>query len=212
MILLQSLKTIIITPPKTASRSLNDAFCGCPPYRGQLVIGPSMDGRVDHHTPIVPCGKEEFRVLVTVRHPLDRLVSLWCHLVDHDKSAGRATMAFYIFAAHVGRQDAGTVAGDPFFGWNLCRHLEQLEGATPIRYEELAADLERVGLPVEGLPWLGKTSGRKKWPAYYDAATLAAAEPWARPDCERFDYDWPAGFDAQRSSDAQNGVAAGGDA
>jgi hypothetical protein len=196
MILLPDLRTLIITPPKTASRSLGKVFCGLPPYGGQLVIGPSMDGRVDHHTALIPAGKDGYRVLASVRHPLDRLVSLWCHLVDEDKRHGRATMAFYIFAAHVGRRDLGTIAADPFFGWNLCDHLQNAAEPRLVKYETLCEDLAAAELPIDGLPWLGKTSGRDKWPQYYDAATLAVVEEWARPDCERFGYEWPSSVDA----------------
>jgi hypothetical protein len=27
---------------------------------------------------------------------------------------------------------------------------------------------------------------------YFTAELLALVKPWARPDCERFGYDWPA--------------------
>jgi hypothetical protein len=192
MILLPDKRTLIITPPKTASRSLGRALCGRGPYEGQLVIGPSMDGRVDHHTAVIPAGKDGYRILASVRHPLDRLVSLWCHLVDEDKRHGRATMAFYVFAAHIGRRDLGTIAGDPFFGWNLCDHLKGLAELRLVKYEQLEGDLAAAELPIPPLPWLGRTSGRDEWPNYYDAATLACVEPWARPDCERFGYEWPA--------------------
>lgn len=193
MIILREKQIVIVTPPKTASRAVSDALCGREPYRGWLTIGPSMGGRIDHHTTIAPCGYERFRMLVLVRHPLDRLVSLWCHLVDDGKRQGTGCMAFYTFAAHVGRGDVGTVAGDPFYGWNLTKHLE---GMAPefslLRYESLRQDLEAAGLPVgEELQVVGKSNGRGPWRAYYDAAILAAVEAWARPDCERLGYEWP---------------------
>jgi hypothetical protein len=46
-------------------------------------------------------------------------------------------------------------------------------------------------LPIDALPELGKTSGRAPWASCYDKALLATVEAWARPDCERFGYDWP---------------------
>jgi len=59
-------------------------------------------------------------------------------------------MAFYVFAAHVGRRDPKTIAGDPFYGWNLCDHLAQLPERTKfVKLESLSEDLGAEGLTVE---------------------------------------------------------------
>lgn len=192
MIFLEALRTLIITPPKTGTHSIHAALCR-EPHLGATVIGPSMDGRVDRHTTAIPIEADDCQILAVVRHPLDRLVSLWHHLVRWDAMYGRATMAFYIFAAHVGRRDAKTVAGDPLYGWNLCDHLAHVPERTKfVKLESLAAELAQAGIAVE-LPRLLE-SHRRPWPAYYDTGLLATVEPWARPDCERFGYDRPYGL------------------
>jgi hypothetical protein len=60
-------ETLILTPPKSASRSITDALCGRAPYCGWHTIGPSMGERVDHHRTVMPCGYNGFKMLVTVR-------------------------------------------------------------------------------------------------------------------------------------------------
>jgi hypothetical protein len=50
---------------------------------------------IDRHVTQIPHEAEDCQIVAVVRHPLDRLVSLWHHLVRFDAYHGRATMAFY---------------------------------------------------------------------------------------------------------------------
>lgn len=192
MILLADHKLCILTPPKTGSTSLHQLLCGGR-HRGWGVVGPSMDGRVDKHTCALPAEATTYRLAAVVRHPLDRLVSLWHHLVRFDAREGRATQSFWFFANQVGRGEQR----DPFFAWNQCRHLEGVplageRAATVLRLENLAAGLAELGLSIDPaeLPHLDRAH-RSPWPRYYDASLLAIVRDWARPDCERFGYPWP---------------------
>jgi len=203
MLIIPHRRILIITPPKCGSRSINAALCQR--WGAQVWCGPSMGGRgEDHHNARIPFGKEPYEKYVVVRHPLDRLASLWRHLVDAAKVAplnpsdpsspvGCGSMAFYDFAAKVGRRDAGTIAADPFYGWALCDHLKECQAdVEPLRLESLKEDLAEIGLPVLELPHLGKSNGGESdWRRYYDSPLLAAIAAWAKPDCERFSYEWP---------------------
>jgi len=96
-------------------------------------------------------------------------------------------MAFYVFAAHVARRGQNTIAGDPFYSWNLCDHLAGLPERTKfVKLDSLGADLAALGLVVE-LPRLLE-SHRRPWQDYFDAGLVATVEPWAGPDCERFGF------------------------
>ena len=59
-----------------------------------------------------------------------------------------------------------------------------------VRYASIREDLAAAGLPIDELPERGSTTNRSSSASYFDAATLAAVEAWARPDCERFGYEW----------------------
>jgi len=188
MIVLEKYQTLIITPPKCATHSLHLGLCR-EPYGGVTVIGPSMGGgRVDRHTTAIPCEADDFSIVAVVRNPYDRLVSLWHHLVRFDAMHGRGTMAFYMFAAHVGRRDPNTVAGDPMYGWNLYNHLAGVPKRTKyVRLESLREDLAALGIALDKLPH-ELASQRRPWQDYYDDGLLATVELWAKPDCERFGY------------------------
>lgn len=81
MILLYDKKTAIITLPKTGSTSLFQTLCR-PPYNGIFCIGPSGDepNYYDHHSIILPQAPFQWEVIVIVRNPLQRFLSLWGHL------------------------------------------------------------------------------------------------------------------------------------
>jgi hypothetical protein len=188
MIYLEKQRIVILTPPKCGTHSLHAALCR-EPHGGVTVIGPSMNGRgIDRHATQIPNEAEDCQIVAVVRNPFDRLVSLWHHLVRFDAYHGRATMAFYIFAAHVGRRDTNTIAGDPMYGWNLCDYLAGVPERTKfVKLESLREDLAALGILIDKLPH-ELASHRRPWREYYDAGLVATVEPWARPDCERFGY------------------------
>lgn len=101
MIVFPHLKKLIITPPKCGSTSLNEFLCR-PPYNGYVLVGPMgnisyNDGQLnieayDHHTNVIPNGLENYEKYAVVRHPLDRLVSLWAMHVEFSFMTGGSTM------------------------------------------------------------------------------------------------------------------------
>lgn len=185
MIILPEREILIVTPPKTAGRSVADALC----RSGQAIVavGPSMDGRgVDTHNVEVPTNYKHCKRLALVRHPLDRLVSLWHHLVRHDALWGRATQAFWFFANRVAKGEEP----DPFYRWNLTRQLETLEDFAPIHFESIVTELAAHGISLpEGasLPHIGEST-RWPWPKCFEVGLVETMRPWAAPDAESFGY------------------------
>lgn len=70
MILLPQQKLAIITPPKCGSNSLEAAYWDCAKITRGVCCGTHA---VKHNTDV----PEGYRVLVVIRNPWDRLVSLW---------------------------------------------------------------------------------------------------------------------------------------
>ncbi len=187
MILLIEQRIVIVTPPKTASDSLHRALCSG--YGGQMVIGESMyPGNVDKHTMKIPNEATGFTVLATVRHPLDRLVSLYCHYARTESEYhGRFAMAFWEFANRIARDNR--VSGfpvDALYCWPQSKHLGTLAPDGLLRTESLTEDLASHGIEVT-LP-RENTSHRRPWGAYFDTGLLATVEPWAEDDRQRFGY------------------------
>jgi hypothetical protein len=165
--------------------SLHVALCGgnCPIW----VNGPACQRGIDpltHDTAVVPLEFTEFKKYVIVRHPLERLVSLWRHVQEWTPRLMEADLTFPQFVQN---------ATDPPEGYYRPWHctISELLGdieAEPVRYEGLADNLARqVGIHVL-LPHINK-SNHGPCSEYYDAQTLETALTWARPDLERFAYD-----------------------
>lgn len=147
----------ILTPPKTASTTLNSVFGEHPELGGEVKGGQhEMDP-----PPGVP------RILVTVRDPWTRTVSLWRHacLDRYQGLCNEASMEpfplreetrlylavaveDYPFLSYLDDVDAERL--DEFFSYSLCRWLEGVNEAEPIRFENLEADLRAV---LPDVPW-----------------------------------------------------------
>lgn len=190
MILLPSLNLCIVTPPKTASTSLHFALSR-EPWNGLSVIGPSMwKGNTDKHVAAIPNEARGHQILVTVRHPLDRLVSLYQHYAREESFHGRYSMAFWEFANRVCRDESVTGSPvDTLYQWSISKHIEGVTSPMQfVRFESLESDLAAHGLT--GLKLAREnTSFRQPWPAYFDASLLAIAQPWAAEDAGCFGYD-----------------------
>lgn len=185
MIILPWLDTLIITPPKTASRALIDGLCRGGP--GILCVGMAMAGRgVDHHNVEIPFTYARYRILAIVRHPLDRLVSLYHHRAADDAYWGRESPSF---ATTLQRTVQGEEP-DAFYRWTLCQHLEGVADFTPVRFENLVQDLAAVGVSLPELPRVG-AHHRRPWPEYFTPELTATAQAWAAPDADRFGYELP---------------------
>lgn len=181
MILIESKRLVIITPPKTASTALFYALC-CG-WGGLLVVERSKTGNVDHHNTELPGEATGWRVALTVRNPYDRLVGLYQHYCRWQSRNGWAAPSWTEWASRV-------IVGeyDPLY------HLTQSQfySNNPdvvIRCESLAADLGAQGINVP-IPRRNE-SYRLPWPDYYamlSADVRQAVGEWGRETCQRFGY------------------------
>jgi hypothetical protein len=188
MILLNDLRLAIVTPPKCASTALHDAVRHLPAeLRVWPVLGPSLDGRIDHHTRGIPPGCVGYKIVAVVRHPLCRLVSLYQHLCTWQSCRGLASPSFQRFSALVAHQRMG----DDFYEATLNQWLAGLKLSHVLHVESVDAELRALGLPFPQLP-KANASHRLPWPAYFERPELLeAVKPWALPDFELGEYEWP---------------------
>lgn len=177
-------KTLIVTPPKCACTSLHKFFCE--QHKGIYIVGPSgADGRVDKHTPITPMEFEGWRKLLVVRHPLDRLVSLWHHCVRY--RAREYAAGTWDFAEHVDRCNDDAIL-DWFFSWDISRLVSGHFFDGYISCENLEEQLRSFDLLYGAVP-RENAEYRKPWRDYFkERSTLEKATAWAKRDADRFGY------------------------
>jgi len=186
MIVLNDERLVLMTPPKTASSALH-VHC-CQTHNGIHICGET-DGCFDHHTTRVPDAFRDYAKVVVVRHPLDRLVSLWHHLVRWNANHGDGCCSFADFCELVN-------SPPDKFHWiyhrTICEYLRAQPVDGVLHYESLLGDLNRLtGWNDDALPVVHEQiSFRSPWRSYFtDVRAKAAALRWAAADMVRFEYE-----------------------
>lgn len=190
MILLYGKKTAIITPPKTASTTLLTTLC-LPPYYGTLCIGPSGPEKdyYDQHSIIVPPAGFEWRKIAIVRHPLQRLVSLWGHLAREQVLKFETVISLQEFVDVI----ANNLHPFYFYQWNQDTILGNNEYLY-VHVENLLQELieyEIIAQETESLPNINTFNYEKSTPDYKTVLTEKDIEKlrwWWEPDANRFGY------------------------
>jgi hypothetical protein len=190
MLLFYEHKLALYTPPKTGSTTLIETLCR-QPYAGILCIGPiGAPGHFDHHSSVAPQSTLDWRKVAVVRHPLQRLVSLWGFFAMNALKVGHGVYQFSHFALDVAERKHPFY----FYSWNQCEVLGAENNYELVKVESLSADLRRVGLlehPVD-LPRTNYFLSAFKSPDWRELVSpelKTALESWWRPDAERFGYD-----------------------
>jgi hypothetical protein len=189
-----------MTPPKCATHTLHAVFCA-PPWCGRTIVGPTAADpqKLDRHVRTWPNELLGYRKLVAVRHPLDRLVSLFLHFVRFEAAEGRGTPCFANFCRWVvGPERPAAFAPQVIYQWNLSKWLEGVEWDGVLRVESLDEDLWREGLAIESLPCENASYRVRSWQEFYDDELLDLVQPWAMTDCERFALECSAKLSARK--------------
>lgn len=194
MILLYNKETAIITLPKTGSTSLFHTLCR-PPHYGTFCIGPSGDDAnyYDHHSVVLPQAGFKWKVLVVVRDPLQRLVSLWGHLAKEKLSNMQNPPTLQNFVDTI----ASNIHPFYFYQWNQSKILEKATYEyTTIKTETMEEQLLGLGiLEYKGeLLNLNTFNIGQKSKSYTEVLSVAMIEKlkwWWEPDCDNFSYSKP---------------------
>lgn len=193
MILLYPKETAIITLPKTGSSSLLQTLCKSP-YHGILCIGPSGGdlNYFDHHSVALPQAPFRWKTFIVVRHPLQRLVSLWGHLARSSVMRFKDVPTLSSFVDTVADRGYNFY----FYQWNQSMIVGNMEYDVVIKTETLEQQLLELGiLNMSGeLADINKFNQPKKssTPPYQEVLTPEMIEKlrwWWEPDAIKFGYE-----------------------
>lgn len=193
MILLYPKETAIITLPKTGSSSLFQTLCKTP-YNGVLCVGPSGKdpNYFDHHSVVLPQAPFKWRTMIVVRHPLQRLVSLWGHLAKSSVMRFQDVPLLTHFVDAV----ANRAYDFYFYQWNQTTIIGDLQYDVLIKTETLEKQMIELGI-LNGygeLLDINKFNQPKKssTPLYKEVLTPEMIEKlkwWWEPDAIKFGYE-----------------------
>lgn len=190
MILLYDKKIAIITPPKTASTTLLTTLCSCQ-YQGVLCVGPSGPEKdyYDQHSVIVPPAGFIWKKIATVRHPLQRFVSLWGHLAREQILKFEPVVPLQEFVDII----ANRLHDFYFYQWNQDTILGK-EDYFYAHIENLLPELIQHGVfeqNTASLPNINSFSYESSTPDYKNVLTeedIQKLRWWWEPDAIRFGY------------------------
>lgn len=193
MILLYEQQTAIITLPKTGSTALFETLCRVP-YRGVFCIGPSGDDPkyYDHHSIILPQAGFKWRVVVVVRHPLQRLVSLWAHLAKEQVMTFQPVTSLKHFVDAVSNKWYEFY----FYRDNQSTIIKDLKYNHIVKTENLEQNLIDLGILYDKGDLLSSNqfdpTASLGTPPYKDVLTPEMIEKlkwWWEPDIIKFNYE-----------------------
>lgn len=179
-------KYIFVFPPKTGSTTLS-WLLRSPEYRG-VPYATGIAHVIDHHWPWPPRGTDEYKLYLSVRHPLARAVSQYRHYV---RAHGNGHPAARSFAGWVERlEDPGRMP-HPHWAFTCWRWLPEAlrpRLAGVVRCERMREDLQDLGIARPGLEVPRLNVGRGPIPELSEDLIGQILE-WGRDDLERFGYD-----------------------
>jgi hypothetical protein len=192
MILLYEKETAIITLPKTGSTSLFETLCKRP-YNGIFCIGPSGDdpNYYDHHSVILPQASFQWKVLVVVRNPLQRFVSLWGHLAKEMVMNMQNPPSIKEFVNIIGNNNHSFY----FYQWNQTKILEKANYQYDIiKTENMEEDLlEKNILNYRGellnVNVFNITQRTRCYKELLDEDMIEKLKWWWEPDDLKFNYN-----------------------
>lgn len=198
MVICKERKFVFICVPRTGSQTLQEWFV-------TELVPPAQQVRGKFHRHRLPRGVDDSWVVVaTVRHPLDRLVSLFYRFRSHTikswiekrKKRGRmgrkVTYDFPEFVQLV-LQDQRRYFSERDRITTVCAFLRKTRRPVLrlLRYETLERDVQALPFVQQRVELNNRyASKRKPLREYYrNPELLALALEWARTDCEPYGYE-----------------------
>lgn len=187
MVINHDRRWIYLAAPKTGSSTLHFLF-SFPPFNG-FCPGMGVEGFIqDQHDMAIPPGCEDYKIVISVRDPYSRAVSLYTHF-SKDYSSLPEAESFPIFV-----KEMLTPKENDFFGWDQIRWYRELPRVDHIiRLETMWIDVHNAGL-VEtpfAIPWENRITPTS-WQHYYrtNPGTLEVVRDWGEDDRRAYGYGY----------------------
>jgi len=164
-----------IAVPRTASTVMATLFL--PQFGGR------SDGRNHHARFVLPGHAHLFRFAV-VRNPYDRMLSIYHHLAEADRTYNIREMAFPQWMDFMEKHWG-------FGGWNQTRFLEGTGVQQILRFEQIETDVLSLPFNTEGIAWPTERQNISRRKPLSEELTDEYREIIYRhsePDFERFEY------------------------
>ena len=180
MIVFLDKKIVLYTPPRCASTAMWDYFG----KRGDalLIAGPGRDGSVNHHFSSPISGYADYKQVVVVRKPLDRLCSLFRFQVFHGTNEP--------FDGYIERLVNMRVKCS-LYGDNIDTYLELVKETDVVHFDSIEADLRKLGILAvdEVLPASNRYPWESPKPTDITPEQVESLKFWWEPDCKRFNIE-----------------------
>lgn len=176
---------IYLAAPKTGSSTLHYLF-SFPPFNGYCP-GMSVEGLIEEqHDMRIPEGCEDYKVIISVRDPYSRAVSLFTHY-QKDFAHLPEAKSFPVFVEKILLPKT-----NDFFAWDQVRWYKEVPRVDHIiRLEYLWADVHEAGLVHHpfAIPWENRITVTS-WQSYYRShpGTLELVRQWGEEDFEAYGY------------------------
>src|SRR5262245_27866248 len=192
MIVLPRHRLVIVTPPKTASSSLHECLCTSA-FGGIFVLGPQGDGPgpYEHHTGWIPWNYTEYRIVIVVRNPYTRFLSLYDHACAYAQPGEEWPGSIDHFAASLWESDSHW-----FYRWSLSQFADGIHSGRDgqplaisgwVKTEDLEHGLQSYGVEVV-VPRINASKSSSRAPLTNSIRSLIEAQ-WVC-DFQRFHYEF----------------------
>jgi hypothetical protein len=212
MIISHEHRYVFVENPQTASWAIRHELCEC--YGGIPVL--HKHATFPELLQVAKGGEKDYFVFITVRNPLDVLVSRYFrYLTDHDKAysdpqAVETNESDYSDRIKYRFIQENKADYPTYFLKFYTRPYSDLADLMTgrynavIHYENLQFDFEKVLdllqlKPVRPIPLVNKTQGKRgQWTDYYPPATYSRAKKVAGPFMAKWGYSFPSDWGEYR--------------
>jgi hypothetical protein len=184
MIINHQARWIFVLPPKTGSTTLT-ALLQSPAFQGVRVAGNALVR--DQHWTWPPPGAEEYKLYLSVRHPVARVVSQFRHYRREKGTHHPAARSFRVWVEGLAQPKLLPRRHLAFTCWMWLPDVLRPRLVGVVRCERMREDLERLGIARARFEVPHLNAGDGSIPVLSEDLRARILE-WGREDLIRFGY------------------------